>query len=104
MDHVKKYLTEASEKELDNLTKFLAKRKKKTRPDERRPSRLPRPGASRHTEPKKSRTLPLRTRLIHEEPEVKRSITAQDLAEAEAVLYPEKDHGTRPRKRKLCER
>ena len=95
MDHVKKYLTEASEKELDNLTKFLAKRKKKTRPDERRPSRLPRPGASRHTEPKKSRTLPLRTRLIHEEPEVKRSITAQDLAEAEAVLYPEKSRRNR---------
>ena len=108
LQHVKKYLAEASEQELDRLSDFLLNRKKPdagTRPTEDRKAE----GGTRDkraTGPDEPwrREISSGTRASTGSPEVVRRITARGLAEAHAELYPGEPVTHRKKKQRLDER
>ena len=108
VDHVRKYLAEASDKELDKLTDFLIRRRKKSFAktmmegdgktiNQRQPqiTQLKDEGSRTRLELKAPERIP---------PKIARKITYRGLAEAHAELFPDEPYTTPKRKRSLSER
>ena len=108
-DQMKKFLTQASENELDKLTEFLIKRKRKrasntplfTEPNLDVEEKVSQPAGEKQ---------PWRREVSHEGvPEaltqtIVRKITASDLSRAHAELFPEDELENQNKKLKLTER
>ena len=108
-DQMKKFLTQASENELDKLTEFLLKRKRKrgsNTPLVTEPNLDVGEKVSQPTREKRSWRREVSHDGVPEAPTqtIVRKITASDISRAQAELFPEDELENQTKKPKLTER